>query len=41
MKNNGKVRDVRSLACKIIVFNGRSRGTWKWAIAERFSRYFL
>ena len=32
MKNNGKVRDVRSLACKIKVLNGRVPGTWKWAI---------
>ena len=27
MKNNGKVRDVRSLACKIKVLNGRVLGT--------------
>ena len=27
MKNNGKVRDVRSLACKIKVLNGRVPGT--------------
>ena len=33
MKNNGKVRDVRSLACKIKVLNGRVPGTWKWTIA--------
>ena len=32
MKNNGKVRDVRSLACKIKVLNGRVPGTWKWTI---------
>ena len=29
MKNNGKVRDVRSLACKIKVLNSRVPGTWK------------
>ena len=33
MKNNGKVRDVRSLVCKIKVLNGRVPGTWKWTIA--------
>ena len=33
MKNNGKVRDVRSLACKIKVLNGHVPGTWKWTIA--------
>ena len=27
MKNNGKVRDVRSLACKIKALNGRVLGT--------------
>ena len=27
MKNNGKVRDVRSLACKIKVLNARLQGT--------------
>ena len=27
MKNNGKVHDVRSLACKIKVLNGRVPGT--------------
>ena len=32
MKNNGKVLDVRSLACKIKVLNGRVLGTWKWTI---------
>ena len=30
MKNNGKVCDVRSLACKIKVLNGRVPGSWKW-----------
>ena len=33
MKNNGKVRDVRSLTCKIKVLNGRVPGSWKWTIA--------
>ena len=32
MKNNGIVRDVSSLACKIKVLNGRVPGTWKWTI---------
>ena len=32
MKNNGKVRDVRSHACKIKVLNGLVPGTWKWTI---------
>ena len=32
MKNNGKVLDDRSLACKIKVLNGHVLGTWKWAI---------
>ena len=32
MKNNGKMRDVRSLACKIKVLNDRVQGTWKWTI---------
>ena len=32
MKNNGKVRDVRSLACKMKVLNGSVSGTWKWTI---------
>ena len=32
MKNNGKVRDVRSLAWKIKVLNGPVPGTWKWTI---------
>ena len=32
MKNNGIMRDVRSLACKIKVLNGRVPGTWKWTI---------
>ena len=35
MKNNGKVRDVRSLACKIKVLNGRVPGTWKWTITSQ------
>ena len=34
MKNNGKVRDVVSLTCKIKVLNGRVPGTWKWTIVE-------
>ena len=29
MENNDKMRDVRSLACKIKVLNGRVLGTWK------------
>ena len=37
-KNNGKVRDVRSLACKIKVLNGHVPGTWKWTIDKFFSR---
>ena len=32
MKNNGKVCDVRSMACNIKVLNGRVPGTWKWTI---------
>ena len=32
MKNDRKVRDVRSRACKIKVLNGRVPGTWKWTI---------
>ena len=32
MKNNDKVRDVRSLACKIKILNGYSPETWKWTI---------
>ena len=32
MKNNVKVCDVRSLACKIKVLNGHVPGTWKWTI---------
>ena len=32
MKNNGKVGDVHSLACKTKVLNGRVPGTWKWTI---------
>ena len=34
MKNNGKVLDVRSLACQIKVLNGRVTGTWKWTIKD-------
>ena len=30
MKHNDKVRDVRSLACKIKVLKGRVPGTWKY-----------
>ena len=40
MKNNGKVRDVRSLACKIKVLNGRVPGTWKWTICPLFDNVF-
>ena len=36
MKNNGKVRDVSSLACKIKVLNGRVPGTWKWTIEGKW-----
>ena len=39
MKNNGKVRDVRSLACKIKVLNGFVRGTWKWTIHSNNMQY--
>ena len=35
MKNNGKVHDVRSLACKIKVLNSCVRGTWKWTIVPK------
>ena len=35
MKNNGKVRDVCSLACKIKVLNGCVPGTWKWTIRDK------
>ena len=35
MKNNGKVCDVRSLACKIKVLNGRVPGTWQWTIWKK------
>ena len=34
MKNNDKVRDVRGLACKIKVLNGRIPGTLKWTIGN-------
>ena len=34
MKNNGKVRDVRSMACKIKVLNGCVPETWKWTIVK-------
>ena len=40
MKNNGKVRDVRSLAYKIKVLNGRVPGTWKWTIRNRCEKPF-
>ena len=36
MKNNGKVRNVCSLACKIKVLNRRVPGTWKWTIYVKF-----
>ena len=39
MKNNGKVRDVRSLACKIKVLNDCVTGTWKWTIKQLFQIY--
>ena len=39
MKNNGKVRDVRILACKIKVLNGRVPGTWKWTIVLHDKSY--
>ena len=40
MKNNDKARDVRSLVCKIKVFNGRVPGTWKLTIPTDVHRAF-
>ena len=44
MKNNGKVHDVRSLACKIKVLNGCVLWTWKWTIGVgtgRSEKHFI
>ena len=44
MKNNGKVHDVRSLACKIKVLNGCVLWTWKWTIGVgtgRLEKHFI
>ena len=44
MKNNGKVHDVRSLACEIKVLNGRVLWTWKWTIGVgtgRSEKHFI
>ena len=41
MKNNGKVCDVRGLACKIKVLNGRALETWKWTIYRIWNEFSL